>query len=155
GVDVIVAGLRALSKPISGTEQVARVATVAAGNDAGIGSVVADAFERVGAAGGIVVAEGGGLATTVGFVGGIRFEGGCISPDLVDALPTMGKILEDAYILILEKTIVAAEDLVPILEKVEHAGKPLVIIAEGLEGPALDALIDRNRRGSIEVAAVR
>jgi chaperonin GroEL len=154
-VDLVIASLKAQSRTISGKDQVAQVAGVAAGNDAAVGAMVADAFERVGANGAVIVEEGECLEDALDFVDGMRFDGGALSPEFLAGPPAMEAILEDAYLLIREDTVSRAEDLRPILEKVAATGKPLIIIAADVEREALTMLIDRDRRGSLKVCAVR
>src|SRR5213075_1861984 len=113
---------------------IAQVGTVAANGDSEIGSILADAMEQVGKDGVITVEEGKALATTFEVVEGMQFDRGYLSPYFVTDPQTMEAVLEDAYILIHEKKVTSVKDLVPVLEKVVNAGKPLLIVAEEVEG---------------------
>ncbi len=136
-------------------EEIAQVGSVAANNDAEIGKLLADAMEKVGKDGVITVDEGKSLATEVEWVEGMQFDRGYLSPYFVTDPAKMECVLEDAYILILEKKISAVKDLVPVLEKVVNAGKPLLIVAEDIEGEALATLVINRLRGTIKACAVK
>ena len=136
-------------------EEIAQVGTIAANNDPEIGKLLADAMEKVGKDGVITVDEGKSLATEVEWVEGMQFDRGYLSPYFVTDPQTMEAVLEDAYILIHEKKISNIKELVPILEKVVNSGKPLVIIAEDVDGEALATLVINRLRGTIKVAAVK
>ena len=136
-------------------EEIAQVGTIAANNDAEIGKLLADAMEKVGKDGVITVDEGKSLATEVEWVEGMQFDRGYLSPYFVTDPQTMEAVLEDAYVLIHEKKISAIKELVPILEKVVNSGKPLLIIAEEVDGEALATLVINRLRGTIKVAAVK
>ena len=136
-------------------EEIAQVGTIAANNDPEIGKLLADAMEKVGKDGVITVDEGKSLATEVEWVEGMQFDRGYLSPYFVTDPQTMEAVLEDAYVLIHEKKISNIKELVPVLEKVVNSGKPLVIIAEDVDGEALATLVINRLRGTIKVAAIK
>jgi len=136
-------------------EEIAQVGTIAANNDPEIGKLLADAMEKVGKDGVITVDEGKSLATEVEWVEGMQFDRGYLSPYFVTDPQAMEAVLEDAYILIHEKKISNIKELVPVLEKVVNSGKPLLIIAEEVDGEALATLVINRLRGTIKVAAVK
>ncbi len=136
-------------------EEIAQVGAIAANNDPEIGKLLADAVERVGKDGVITVDEGKSLTTEVEWVEGMQFDRGYLSPYFVTDPQSMEAVLEDAYILIHEKKISNIKELVPILEKVVNSGKPLVIVAEDVDGEALATLVINRLRGTIKVAAVK
>ncbi len=136
-------------------EEIAQVGSVAANNDAEIGRLLADAMEKVGKDGVITVDEGKSLATEVEWVEGMQFDRGYLSPYFVTDPAKMECVLEDAYILIHEKKLSNIKDLVPILEKVVNTGKPLLIVAEDIDGEALATLVINRLRGTLKVAAVK
>ncbi|MFZ1932801.1 MAG: chaperonin GroEL [Thermoguttaceae bacterium] len=136
-------------------EEIAQVGSVAANNDAEIGRLLADAMEKVGKDGVITVDEGKSLATEVEWVEGMQFDRGYLSPYFVTDPTKMEVVLEDAYILINEKKLSSIKELVPVLEKVVNSGKPLLIIAEDIDGEALATLVINRLRGTFKVAAVK
>ena len=136
-------------------EEIAQVGTVAANNDAEIGKLLADAMEKVGKDGVITVDEGKSLATEVEWVEGMQFDRGYLSPYFVTDPQKMECVLEDAYILIHEKKLSNIKELVPVLEKVVNAGKPLLIVAEDVDGEALATLVINRLRGTFKVCAVK
>lgn len=136
-------------------EEIAQVGTVAANNDAEIGKLLADAMEKVGKDGVITVDEGKSLATEVEWVEGMQFDRGYLSPYFVTDAQKMECVLEDAYVLIYEKKLSTVKDLVPLLEKVVNAGKPLLIIAEDVDGEALATLVINRLRGTFKVCALK
>ncbi len=136
-------------------EEIAQVGTIAANNDPEIGKLLADAMEKVGKDGVITVDEGKSLATEVEWVEGMQFDRGYLSPYFVTDPQGMEAVLEDAYVLIHEKKISNIKELVPILEKVVNSGKPLLIVAEDVDGEALATLVINRLRGTIKVAAVK
>ncbi|MFN4243021.1 MAG: chaperonin GroEL [Tepidisphaerales bacterium] len=154
-VDAIVEELKRMSKKVENSTEVAQVGTSSANQDAQIGQLIADAMEKVGKDGVITVEEGKSLETKVELVEGMQFDKGYLSPHFVTDPQTMEAVLEDAYILIHEKKISSARDLVPLLNKVLEAGKPLLIIAEEVEGEALATLVVNKLRGTLKVAAVK
>jgi chaperonin GroEL len=136
-------------------EEIAQVGAVAANNDKEIGRLLADAMEKVGKDGVITVDEGKSLATEVEWVEGMQFDRGYLSPYFVTDAAKMECVLEDAYILINEKKLSSIKELVPVLEKVVNAGKPLLVIAEDIDGEALATLVINRLRGTFKVAAVK
>jgi len=154
-VEAIVAELREMSRDVEGKNEIAQVATISANNDKAIGSLIADAFDRVGKDGVITVEEARGTETVLDVVEGMQFDRGYLSPYFVTNPDTMEAVLEDALILIHDKKISTMKDLLPILEKVVQAGKPLLIIAEDIEGEALATLVVNRLRGTLRVAAVK
>jgi chaperonin GroEL len=136
-------------------EEIAQVGTIAANNDSEIGNLLADAMEKVGKDGVITVDEGKSLATEVEWVEGMQFDRGYLSPYFVTDPQKMECVLEDAYVLIHEKKLSSIKELVPILEKVVNAGKPLLIIAEDIDGEALATLVINRLRGTFKVCAIK
>lgn len=136
-------------------EEIAQVGTIAANNDAEIGRLLADAMEKVGKDGVITVDEGKSLATEVEWVEGMQFDRGYLSPYFVTDPSKMECVLEDAYILIHEKKLSNIKEMVPILEKVVNSGKPLLIIAEDIDGEALATLVINRLRGTFKVCAIK
>ena len=153
-VEKAVAEIKKLSIPVSGKEEVAQVASIA-GNDPEIGDVIADAMDKVGRDGVITVEESKGTATTLEVVEGMQFDKGYISPYFVTDGERMEAVLENPVILIHEKKISAAADLIPVLEKIAQMRRPFVIIAEDLDGDALATLVVNKPRGTLQVAAVK
>src|SRR5947209_7023712 len=154
-VEVLTERLKSLSKKVDSKKQIAEVGTVAANNDSEIGEKLAEAMDRVGKDGVITVEEGKSLKTEIEWVEGMQFDKGYLSPYFVTDPSSMEAVLEDAYILIYEKKISSVKDLVPVLEKVAQTGKPLLIIAEDLEGEALATLVINKLRGTFRCAAVK
>jgi chaperonin GroEL len=154
-VAAIVEQLHKMSTKISDKKETEQVATVASNFDSEIGKMIAEATEKVGKDGVITVEEGKTLKTEVEWVEGMQFDRGYLSPYFVTNPATMEAVLEDAYILIYEKKISSVKDLVPVLEKVAQSGKPLLIIAEDIEGEALATLVINKLRGTFRCAAVK
>ena len=154
-VDAAVAHLRSIAKAVSKKEEIAQVGAISANNDKEIGDLLADAMEKVGKDGVITVEEGKGTDTTLELVEGMQFDKGFISPYFINRPAEMDCELNDAYILIYEKKISNIRDLVPILEKISTSGKPLLIIAEDVEGDALAALVVNKLRGVLNICAVK
>jgi chaperonin GroEL len=154
-VEDITAKLKTMSIPVKSKKEMAQVATVASNGDDEIGSKIAEAMDKVGKDGVITTEEGKGLATEIELVEGMQFDRGYLSPYFVTNPTKMEAELDDALILIHEKKISAVKDLVPVLEKVANAGKPLLIIAEEVEGEALATLVINRLRGTIRVCAVK
>jgi chaperonin GroEL len=154
-VDAIVDELKAMSKKVENSKEVAQVGTSSANQDSQIGKMIADAMDKVGKDGVITVEEGKSLDTTVELVEGMQFDKGYLSPHFVTDPATMEAVLDDCYILIHEKKISSARDLVPVLSKAAEAGKPVLIIAEDIEGEALATLVVNKLRGILKVAAVK
>jgi len=154
-VEAVVAELKKISKPIKDQKEVAQVGTISANNDAAIGSIIAQAMEKVGKEGVITVEESKTSETTLDVVEGMQFDRGYLSPYFVTNPDKMECILENPYILIYDKKISNMKDLLPILEKVVQKSKPLMIISEEVEGEALATLVVNKLRGTIHVAAVK
>ncbi|MDD3992938.1 MAG: chaperonin GroEL, partial [Desulfobacteraceae bacterium] len=154
-VEVAVKELQKLSKPTKDQREIAQVGTISANNDETIGNIIADAMNKVGKEGVITVEEAKGMETTLEVVEGMQFDRGYISPYFVTDPDKMLASIEDPYILINEKKVSNMKDLLPILEQVAKMGKPLVIIAEDVEGEALATLVVNKLRGTIQVAAVK
>ena len=146
--------LRAQAKPVLTKEQIAHVASISA-NDKQIGELIADVMEKVGKDGVITVEESKGTQTSLELVEGMQFDKGYISPYMVTDAERMEAVLEEPYILLYEKKISNVQDLIPLLEKVVRAGKPLVIIAEDVEGEALATLVVNKLRGTLNTVAVK
>ena len=154
-VEAVVEQLKTLSVPSAGKKEIAQVGTISANNDKEIGNLIAEAMEKVGKDGVITVEEAKGLETTLETVDGMQFDRGYLSPYFVTDPEKMEAVLEDAYILIHDKKISAMKELLPILEKVAQSGRPLLIIAEDVEGEALATLVVNKLRGTLKVAAVK
>ncbi|ARA91851.1 chaperonin GroL [Rhodothermaceae bacterium RA] len=154
-VQAVVANLRAQSREIESKNEIAQVATISANNDATIGELIADAFDRVGKDGVITVEEAKGTETTLEVVEGMQFDRGYLSPYFVTNPDNMEAVLEDAFVLLHDKKISAMKDLLPILEKVAQMGAPLLVIAEDVEGEALATLVVNKLRGTLKVAAAK
>src|ERR1700680_1006103 len=154
-VDVIVEELKKISKKVSDRKEIAQVATVSANWDTTIGEIIADAMDKVGKDGTITVEEAKSIETTLEVVEGMQFDKGYLSPYFVTSAESMEVVLEDAYVLIHEKKISSLQDLLPLLEKVAKLGKPLLIIAEDVEGEALATLVVNKLRGTVQAAAVK
>lgn len=155
GVDAAVEHLYELAKPVTSKDEVTQVGAISANNDMKIGELLADALESVGKDGVITVEEGKTTDTVVEFVDGMQFDKGFISPYFINRTTDMDCLMEDCYILIHEKKISNIRDMVPILEKVGQTGKPLLIIAEDIEGEALTLLVVNKLRGVLNICAVK
>src|ERR1700680_1717685 len=147
--------LAKISKRVKDKEEIKQVATVSANWDTTIGEIIADAMDKVGKDGTITVEEAKSIETTLEVVEGMQFDKGYLSPYFVTSAESMEVVLEDAYVLIHEKKISSLQDLLPLLEKVAKAGRPLLIIAEDVEGEALATLVVNKLRGTLQVAAVK
>ncbi len=154
-VEAIVKELEKISKKVSDRTEIAQVATVSANWDKTIGEIIADAMDKVGKDGTITVEEAKSIETTLEVVEGMQFDKGYLSPYFVTNAEEMEAILENPYILIYEKKISSLKDMLPLLEKVAKAGRPLLIIAEDVEGEALATLVVNKLRGTLQVAAVK
>ncbi|MFQ5956447.1 MAG: chaperonin GroEL [Candidatus Brocadiales bacterium] len=154
-VEVAVEELKKLSKPVKGRSEIAQTGTISANNDPAIGNLLADAMEKVGKDGVITVEEARGIETQLEVVEGMQFDRGYISPYFVTNAQKMVVEFEEPYILIHEKKISAMKDLIPILEKISTSGKPLLIIAEDIEGEALATLVVNRLRGVLSCCAVK
>ncbi|QDU34814.1 60 kDa chaperonin [Poriferisphaera corsica] len=154
-VDALVENLQKQSKKVANSEEVAQVGTCSANQDAAIGQIIADAMDKVGKDGVITVEEGKSLETYVDLVEGMQFDKGYLSPHFVTDPKSMEVEMEDAFVIIHEKKISSAKDLVPILGKIAEAGKPVLIIAEDIDGEALATLVVNRLRGVLRAAAVK
>ncbi len=152
---MVVENLKKMSKPIQDKQEIQQVASIAAANDAEIGGIIAEAMDKVGKEGVITVEEAKGTETELKVVEGMQFDRGYLSPYFVTDAERMESILEDALILIHDKKISAIKDLLPLLEKTAQTGKPLLIIAEEVEGEALATLVVNKIRGILNVCAVK
>jgi len=153
--EAIVAQLKVLSKPVSDAKEIAQVASISANSDSEIGNIIAEAMDKVGKDGTITVEEAKGIETTLDVVEGMQFDKGYLSPYFVTNPESMEAFLESAYILINEKKISSLKDMLPLLEKVAKTGRPLLIIAEDVEGEALATLVVNKLRGILNIAAVK
>ena len=153
-VAAAVAQIQKLAKPVSG-DMIAQVATVSANDDATVGNIIADAMKRVGKDGVITVEEAKTMETSLDIVEGMQFDRGYLSPYFITDPERMQCVLEDCFILLCEKKIGAMRDLLPILEEVSKMGRPLLIIAEDIEGEALATLVVNKLRGTLQAAAVK
>ena len=154
-VDAVVADLKKRSKDINSREQIANVASISANNDREIGTLIADAMEKVGKDGVITIEEAKGMETNLEVVEGMQFDRGYLSPYFVTDSERMESVLENCCILIHDKKIGSMKDLLPVLEEVVGLGKPLLIIAEDVEGEALATLVVNKLRGTLQVCAVK
>jgi chaperonin GroEL len=154
-VDLVVGELKKQSKPTEGKRDIAQVGTISANGDSTIGNIIAEAMDKVGKEGVITVEEAKGLETTLEVVEGMQFDRGYVSPYFVTNPDRMEAVLEDAYLLVTERKVSAMADLVPLLEQVARAGKPLLIVAEDVEGEALATLVVNKLRGTLQVCAVK
>ena len=153
--EVLVAELHKISKPVKDTKEIAQVATVSANWDKEIGKIIADAMDKVGKDGTITVEEAKSIETTLDVVEGMQFDKGYLSPYFVTDAEAMTATLDNAYILINEKKVSNLKDMLPLLEKVAKSGKPLLIIAEDIEGEALATLVVNKLRGTLNTVAVK
>ena len=154
-VETVINELKAMSKNIKSSTEIAQVGTCAANQDANIGKIIAEAMDKVGKDGVITVEEGKSLDTTVELVEGMQFDKGYLSPHFVTNMAEMEAELEDCYVLVHEKKITSAKDMLPLLGKIAESGKSLLIIAEDIEGEALATLVVNKLRGVLKVAAVK
>jgi chaperonin GroEL len=154
-VDAIVGELKRMSKKVDNSQQIAQVGASSANQDQQIGQMIAEAMDKVGKDGVITVEEGKSLETEIKLVEGMQFDKGYLSPHFVTDPSTMEAVLDDAYILIHEKKISSARDLVPVLTRVAEQGKPMLIISEDLEGEALATLVVNKLRGTLKICAVK
>lgn len=155
GVEAVVSELKKISKPTKDKIEIQQVGTISANNDEAIGRQISEAMEKVGKEGVITVEEAKSIETTLDVVEGMQFDKGYLSPYFVTDSEKMEVVLEEPYILIHEKKVSVMKDMVPLLEEVARSGKPLLIIAEDLEGEALATLIVNKLRGTLKVAAVK
>jgi len=153
--EAIIGELKKMSKDVTSSKEVAQVGTCAANQDPEIGKMIADAMTKVGKDGVITVEEGQSLDTTVDLVEGMQFDKGYISPHFVTDLEAMEAVLEKPYILVHEKKISSIKDMLPLLEKIAQAGRPLLVVAEDIEGEALATLVVNKLRGTFQCCAVK
>jgi chaperonin GroEL len=154
-VEAAVMALKKISKPVKEKKEISQIGSISANNDQTIGDIIAEAMEKVGKDGVITVEEAKGTETTLEVVEGMQFDRGYLSPYFVTNPERMETILEDAYVLIHEKKISSMKDLLPVLENIAKLGKPLLILAEDVEGEALATLVVNKLRGTLNVAAVK
>src|SRR5438445_1189281 len=154
-VEAVVAELKKLSKSTKDPKEIAQVGTISANGDSTIGDIISKAMDKVGKEGVITVEEAKGLETTLEVVEGMQFDRGYLSPYFVTDPERMEVVLEDPYILIHEKKISSRKDLLPLLEQVARSGKPLLIIAEDVEGEALATLVVNKIRGTLQCVGVK
>jgi len=155
GVELIVEELEKISKPVKDKQEITQVGTVSANNDAEIGTLISDAMDKVGKQGIITVEDNKALDTVLDFVEGMKFDRGFISPYFITNAEKMEAVLEDALILITDKKISNMQEILPLLEQVAKAGKPLMIVAEDVEGEALATLVVNKVRGVLKCAAIK
>ncbi|MCK4351955.1 chaperonin GroEL [candidate division WOR-3 bacterium] len=153
--NVVVEELKKSSKPTKGKTEIAQVGIISANNDEEIGNMIAEAMEKVGKDGVITVEEGKGITTELDVVEGMQFDRGYISPYFVTDAEKMETVLEEPYILIYDKKISAMKDFLPVLEKIAQTGKPLIVIAEEVEGEAVATLVVNKIRGTLKCCAVK
>ena len=153
--EAVVANLRKQSKKIKENAEVAQVGTISANGEETIGKIIAEAMDKVGKDGTITVEEAKGIETTLDVVEGMQFDKGYLSPYFVTKPDTMEVVLEDAYVLLFEKKISNLQELLPVLQNVAKSGKPLLIIAEDIEGEALATLVVNKLRGTLQICAVK
>jgi chaperonin GroEL len=154
-VEVVIGELKKMSKPVQDKKEIAQVGTISANNDPSIGELIAEAMDKVGKDGVITVEEAKSMATTLDVVEGMQFDRGYISPYFITDPERMTCVLDDPFILIHEKKISSMKDLLPILEQTAKMGRPLLILAEEVEGEALATLVVNKLRGTIQVSAVK
>ena len=147
--------IKSASVPVKGHDDIAKVATISANNDPKVGQILADAFDKVGTEGVIEIEEGKGMENELSHVEGMQFEKGYISPYFMTDPNTLESVLEDAYILLHEKKISNVRELIPLLEKIAQVGRPLLIVAEDVEGEALAALVINRLQGVLKACAVK
>jgi len=155
GVDAVIAGLKEMSRPVRGREDIAFVGAIAANNDPEIGAIIADAMEKVGKDGVITVEEGKTLETNVDLVEGMQFDRGYLSAHFITDRENMECVLENCYVLLHQEKISPVQDLVPLLEKVVNSGRPLLVVAEEVESEALATLVINRLRGALPCCAVK
>jgi chaperonin GroEL len=154
-VQACIGQLKKISTPVKGRAEIAQIGSVAANNDTEIGDMIAEAMDKVGKDGVITVEEGKSLATEVEWVEGMQFDKGWLSPHFITDPKTMSAVYEDALVLVHEKKLSSIKDMIPLLEQVAQSGKPLLIIAEDIEGEALATLVVNRLRGAFQVLAVK
>jgi chaperonin GroEL len=155
GVNVIIPEIQKMAKPTKDKKEIAQVGTISANSDKAIGQIISEAMDKVGKDGVITVEEAKSMDTSLEIVEGMQFDRGYLSPYFVTDAERMESVLEDCYILLHEKKITSMKDLLPLLEKVAKGGKPLLILAEDVEGEALATLVVNKLRGTLNVSAVK
>ena len=153
--EAVVAELKRLARPCSGRKEITQVATISANSDSSIGDIIADAMEKVGKDGVITVEDGRGLASELELVEGMQFDRGFLSPYFINVADKQRCVLEDAYVLLCDKKVSAIRELLPLLEKVAQAAKPLLLVAEDVEGESLAMLVVNSLRGVLKACAVK
>ncbi len=151
----VVAELKRLAQPCSGRKEITQVATISANSDSSIGDIIADAMEKVGRDGVITVEDGRGLASELELVEGMQFDRGFLSPYFINVADKQRCVLEDAYVLLCDKKVSAIRELLPLLEKIAQAAKPLLLVAEDVEGESLAMLVVNSLRGVLKACAVK
>jgi len=154
-VEAVVDEIERISRKVKSREEIAQVATISANGDSTIGEIIADAMDKVGKDGTITVEEAKGIETTLEVVEGMQFDKGYLSPYFVTNPDSMEAVLEDPYILIYEKKISSVQDILPLLQNIAKAGRPLLVIAEDVEGEALATLVVNKIRGTLQCCAVK
>ena len=154
-IGAVVESLKDRAVPVETSETIKQVATIASNNDEEIGSLIAEAVDAVGRDGVITVEEAKSIETTLDVVEGMQFDRGYLSPYFVTDAQAMQCVLEDCYILVYEKKISTVKDIVPLLEAVVNAGKPMLIVSEEVDGEALATLVINRLRGTFQVSAVK
>jgi len=154
-VEAVVAELKKMSKPCKDSKEIAQVGSISANSDANIGKIIADAMDKVGKEGVITVEDGKSLENELDVVEGMQFDRGYLSPYFINSPEKQNAVLEDPFILFYDKKVSAIRDLLPLLEQVAKAGKPLLIVAEDVEGEALATLVVNNLRGILKTCAVK
>ncbi len=153
--EAVVAELKRLTRPCSGRNEIMQVATLSANSDSSIGEIIANAMEKVGKDGVVTVEDGRGLASELELVEGMQFDRGFLSPYFINVADKQRCVLEDAYVLLCDKKISAMRELLPLLEKVAQAAKPLLLVAEDVEGESLAMLVVNSLRGVLKACAVK
>jgi chaperonin GroEL len=154
-VEAVIAELKAIARPCATRTEIAQVATISANNDPTIGEIVANAMEKVGKEGVITVEDGSGLASELEVVEGMQFDRGYLSPYFINTPEKMQAVLEDAFVLVCDRKVSAIAEMLPVLEVVAKAGKPLLLVAEDVEGEALATLVVNSLRGVLKTCAVK
>ena len=154
-VEAVVAELKRLARPCASRTEIAQVGTISANNDASIGELIASAMEKVGKDGVITVEDGSGLASELEVVEGMQFDRGYLSPYFINAADKQRVVLEDPFILLFDRKITGIHEMLPVLEQVAKAGRPLLVVAEEVEGEALATLVVNSLRGVLKACAVR
>src|SRR5688572_16641846 len=154
-VTAVIGELKKLSKPVKDNKEIEQVASISANSDTSIGTIIAEAMDKVGKDGTITVEEAKSIETTLDLVEGMQFDKGYVSPYFVTDKEGMECALEDTFILLYDKKLSNMKDLLPVLEKIAQRGKPLLIVAEDVEGEALATLVVNKLRGTLQVAAVK